>query len=226
MPSSVTKGRTYKQKGLWVLKAKNGGKFPVRQPKKVDQSKTTSITKKFGKKGESRTVVRPREARLYPTEDVVVRRTRKVQKAPVIRTSLQAGTVAIALSGQFRGKRVVVLKRLESGLVLVTGPFKINGVPLRRYNPAYLIATSTTIDLTGVSWGESESKLNDAYFQRPANAEKKAADAKKVTDERVQLQKAVDTQLLVKIKQTPLLKEYLGARYSITKGQAPHSLKF
>merc|ERR1712167_501924 len=85
------------------------------------------------------------------------------------------GRVVILLSGRFRGRRVVVLKNLPSGLLLVTGPYKLNGVPLKRVNEAYVIPTSTTIDVkSALSAGNPE----DDFFKRTkAKRAKKGEDA-------------------------------------------------
>lgn len=52
------------------------------------------------------------------------------------------------------------------------GPFKINGVPLRRCNQSYVIATSTKVDVSGVD----VSNIDDKYFAKKAEQKKKKGE--------------------------------------------------
>ena len=51
----------------------------------------------------------------------------------------------------------------DSLLYFSSGPFKVNGCPLRRISQRYLIATSTKLDISDV---EVPAHLNDKYFKR------------------------------------------------------------
>lgn len=154
-----------------------------------------------------------------------------IPQPPKIRKSITPGTILILLAGRFRGKRVVCLKILESGLLLVSGPYKINGVPLRRVNAAYVIATSTKVDVSGVN----VDSFNDAYFGRSKEKTSEGeeeffmGDAPKpavVSDERKADQEKVDGQLLKIVKGTEMLEGYLAARFTLNKNDKPHLMKF
>ncbi len=102
---------------------------------------------------------------------------RKSIRPAKIRPSLTPGTVVILLAGRFRGKRVVLLKHLEQGVLLVTGPFKVNGVPLRRVNARYVIATSTKVDLAGVDDSIVKKAGESGYFTKDKVAKKTGENA-------------------------------------------------
>ncbi|CAE6432335.1 unnamed protein product, partial [Rhizoctonia solani] len=187
------------------------------------------------KNGETRLVPTSKVSRFYPGEDVRTKRKSARVAAPTkLRDSITPGTVLILLAGRFRGKRVVFLKQLDSGLLLVTGPYKVNGVPLRRVNQAYVIATSTKIDLSSVSIDE---KINDKYFSRPASttsgdkeseffSEGKPKPKEAYPEAKASDQKTIDQALLAEIKKTENLSKYLKASFGLSKGQFPHQLSF
>jgi len=97
---------------------------------------------------------------------------RKSIKPAKPRATLQPGTILILLAGRFRGKRVVLLKHLPQGILLVTGPFKVNGVPLRRVNARYVIATSAKVELKGIDSETVEKVGKEGYFAREKKTEK------------------------------------------------------
>merc|ERR1739845_175316 len=87
----------------------------------------------------------------YPVDDL----TKKIPKSTIknsvkLRSSITPGSVLILLSGRFKGKRVIFLKQLPSGLLLITGPYKVNGVPIRRVNQSNVISTTTKIDVNRI----------------------------------------------------------------------------
>jgi large subunit ribosomal protein L6e len=137
-----------------------------------------------------------------------------------------------------------MLKQIND-TILVTGPFKINGVPLRRINPAYVIATSTKVELpTGLSL----DKFDEAYFKVKKEKKGKSTEQeffgegekvhytgqgthadlqkKAIPEGRASDQKEVDKAIIQTITKTPHMRAYLASSFSLSKGDKPHLLKF
>lgn len=129
---------------------------------------------------ENRTWRRTRQhAALKPNHILTVtsHQVRKSIRPTKLRASLKPGTVLILLAGRFRGKRVVLVKDLDQGVLLVTGPFKLNGVPLRRVNARYVIATSTRVPLEGLDSAAIDKVSKPEYFAREKSSKGKGEEA-------------------------------------------------
>ena len=167
-----------------------------------------------------------KEPRYYPADDVPAKAPKRKQGGtPKLRASITPGTVLILLSGRFRGKRVVFLKQLKSGLLLVTGPYKINGVPLRRVNQAYVIATSYKVNVGGVNVGS----INDEYFARVVTEKGGDEDAFFASETKVVVsdqRKNDQTKADASLKLSEEERDYLRTKFSLGNRLLAHELKF
>jgi large subunit ribosomal protein L6e len=236
----LSKGRMFHKRGLWHIakwQKTNAKTAAQKAPKKA--TKVVKKEVKGEKNGKTRTTRVNRFPKSYPTEDKprklsVNKHAARTHKHS-LRSTITPGTVLILVAGRHAGKRVVFLKQLASGLILVTGPFKLNGCPMRRINAKYVIATSTKLDLTKLVMPEN---VNDQFFNRVKEAKAKSTDAEifdvkkeqyKVNDARKAAQVSVDKQLMTAIKaskEKTLLVSWLRTKFALTNRQYPHLMKF
>ena len=154
----------------------------------------------------------------------------KIPKASHISSPLTPGQVVIILSGRFRGRRVVFLKKLESNLLWVTGPYKYNGVPLKRVNAAYVLPTNTKLKVDA----EAAKDVKDDFFKKVKIERTKEEDffeddkkkSARVTEDRKKMQNQVDTVVKKAVDEVPMMKEYLRNRFALKNGDKPHLMKF
>jgi large subunit ribosomal protein L6e len=243
-----SRGRMFQRRALYRIKKWKGDQAKLQGDKtkktagsiQKKKQRTPALKKKpvgGDRNGKERLVRTKRFPRYYPTEErpkkFSVKRKRFSDHPRRFRSTLTPGTVVILVAGKHAGKRVVIVKQLSSGLLLVTGPSKLNGVSLRRVNQIYVIATSTKLNLSSANF----DNLDDKFFKRvrPAkkNADKDIFDSKKeksqLSDERLQAQKTVDTEVLNAIKASAdarLLRQYLKSRFQLWNGVLPHKLRF
>lgn len=106
----------------------------------------------------------------------------------------------------------------------------MNGVPLRRLNQAYVIATSKQVNIGGVSFDD----VTDAFFARAKTAAAEGEEAfltaetatKKVElpADRLAKQSAVDTALVKNLSSTE--RAYLRSKFTLRNNQRPHDMSF
>lgn len=113
----------------------------------------------------------------------------------------------------------------------MSGPYKLNGVPLRRVNQRYVIATSTKVPVTGVN----VAAIDDKFFAREKTVKKatedamfegEAAKATVISAERKAAQTTVDAALIKNIDSLDTLSAYISAKFSLSKQDKPHAMVF
>jgi len=252
---SIGRSANYKRRGLWAIKAKNGGKFPVTAKAAAPAAATANprfypaedapkpMHKKSSRKVRSaraaqagRTACRAVAEQRWACGDLPALApgllTHRPQAVAPLRASLVPGAVLILLVGRFKGKRVVFLKQLPSGLLLVSGPFAVNGVPARRVNAAFVIATSTVVNVSGV---DTAAFTDDFFKSKPAKDRTHSLNdedffaaqsgaAKTLPAEYLAAQAKLDAALAGKLSEE--LKGYLNTRFTLRSGDKPHQMSF
>merc|ERR1712183_191386 len=167
--------------------------------------------------------------------------TRHVNRTTKLRKTFTPGTVCIIVAGRHRAKKCVFLKQFKrSGLLLVTGPHRYNGVPLRRIDQKHVIATSQKLPL-GHSF-KVPGHVDDFFFKRARGTKKnvttKAKDAvlkksakkdKKVDLVRRKAQNAIDNAVSKGLKSHPdgkLMRVYMRRLFTLNGDRFAHNLKF
>ncbi|XP_058118592.1 uncharacterized protein LOC131289128 [Anopheles ziemanni] len=232
-----SKGKLAQRTKLYQLK--NVKTKPMKKSEKPPKTRKRAVyIVKIAKDGkEHKVLVRKNKANL-PTKRVARKRPSKQlfrNHKRYTRDSLVRGRVLILVAGRHKGKRVVLLKVLKTGLLLVTGPFELNGCPMRRINQNYVIATKTRLNLKKL---RMPKHINDRYFRRvlPKKEPRGERDifAKKefkyvASEQRKEDQKAVDKVVLNAVKnhkEGPIVRRYLKSLFSLRSNQYPHRMLF
>jgi large subunit ribosomal protein L6e len=227
-----------RQKNSYRLKAVKAATKAAPKKKVASKVKIT-VEKQIGgaKNGKTRIVKVQKNRGSYATKPKVTKRPTNnyfKKHTRYTRRTLVPGKVLILLAGRHKGKRVVLLKVLQSGLLLVNGPFFLNSCPLRRISQRYVISTKTRVNLKGVTIPEH---INDAYFKRAEKKKSKTEGdifAKKEekyapSEQRKTDQVAVDKLVKAALKKThegSSVSKYLKSYFALRSHQYPHRMRF
>ncbi|ETB62719.1 hypothetical protein YYC_00411 [Plasmodium yoelii 17X] len=172
-----------------------------------------------------------------------------------MRKSIQIGKVAIILTGKHMGKRCIITKILNSGLLAVVGPYELNGVPLKRVDPRYLIVTSTNVfDLNNLSqikdkFIQTAEDIHDDIFIKSNDIKKRQKKLLKNKNESLfmndviqqikeirdsdpkmkkikSLQKQLGDLLKPEMSKDKMLRSYLKSKFTLRNNMSFHTIKF
>ena len=118
-------------------------------------------------------------------------------------------------------------------VLLLIGPYRYNGVPLRRFNRTYMILTKTCVNISKVKVSSIKMKL----FRRKmikTSLKKNRKFVSKATKkpiirrckELILLQKSIDDSVCESVRKIPHLKQYLQSHFTLTNKDRPHMMRF
>jgi len=175
----------------------------------------------------------------YPVPNLNTPR-KAVYKQVKLRASVTPGTIGILLKGNQRAKRVIFLKQIDSGLLLVCNP--VNQCAPRTIDHKFFLATKMKVDVSGIQIPE---EMNHTFFHNK-RAERKAylkalrkssilggdkpeKKVKALTPEKLAVNKKLEDQLTALIEAHPegaIFKKYMRSLFKLGPRDYPHKMQF
>jgi len=155
-----------------------------------------------------------------------------------LRKSITPGTVGILLKGPQKARRVIFIKQLESGLLMVANP--VSGDEPTTIDHRYFMSTKLKLDISGVKVPE---EMVHTHFHNKAERRKAYLKARRTatvlgegenkpagfTDEQKAINKKLVDQLadiVQKHPESPVLEGYMKTKFRLTHRDFPHRMNF
>nr|UXY86672.1 60S ribosomal protein L6B [Cryptomonas paramecium] len=135
----------------------------------------------------------------------------RIKKNKIYETKDLSGSVAIISFGKLRGKKAIILRTTKCRMFVISGPFSLNGISIRRIKYNHLIPTQNRLNISSV-----DTKIfDDEYFIFLKKSKKTGSQNLK---NRLKMAHAlreihIDRYLLRQIGTNLFLKAYLKAKY-------------
>jgi len=174
----------------------------------------------------------------YPIPNLTPAKTPKYRQLK-LRKSLTPGTIGILLRGNHRAKRVVFIRQVDCGLLLVCNP--LTGCPPRTIDHKYFLATKMKLDVSGIKVPEEmthtyfhNKKAENRAFQKALKkssilgGDKPVRKAKELTPEKMAINKKLADQVadLIKAHPDPIFVRYMKALFKLGPRDYPHRMLF
>jgi ribosomal protein L14E/L6E/L27E len=134
---------------------------------------------------------------------------------------LERGSILILLTKKYLGRKAILLNTTESGLFVISGPYLINGISIRRVNEKYTLYSGAKVNLecknltsTRINFIHASFSLNDEYFvalKKSMNKNFKIQDYSCVLSHKIR-QNNIDRFLIYLLKKNIFFLGYLRTR--------------